>query len=1068
MTKQFLETKGVNFSELEECLLEWWSKNSIFERCIENRNAGETFTFYEGPPTANGKPGIHHVLGRTIKDTFCRYKTLKGFKVDRKAGWDTHGLPVEIEVEKELGFDGREQIEEFGIAEFNAACKSSVARYKQDWDDLTRRIGYWVDLDQPYVTYDTKYIETVWWLVKEIHRRDLLYRGYKIQWYSPGSETVLSSHEVSLGYKEITDPSVYVRFRSTDNKSLSFLAWTTTPWTLISNVALAVGPDIDYVEIKIIEGDSIDERLVIAEARLDVIEDKFEITQRLKGTELIGSCYEPLFKLPNNEDTSQAWRIVSAEYVSVEDGTGIVHQAPAFGAEDYEVAQHENLPILNPVGPDGRFIDQTPLVAGEWFKDANKVIIRDLRDRNLLFRQESYLHNYPHDWRKGTPLMSYPVESWFIRTTAIKDRLVELNQAIDWHPQAIRDGRFGNWLENNVDWALSRKRYWGTPLPIWISDKEGSDYYELIGSIAELREKSDVDLPPDDEIDLHRPFVDDITWPAPDGGMMRRVSDVIDVWFDSGAMPFGQWHYPFENKDAFARSFPADFICEGLDQTRGWFYTLHAIAAVVLDKGAFKNCLVNGLLLDEAGEKMSKSKGNTIDPFEIITTHGADVVRWYMLSNSPPWDNMKFSVRGLTETRNKFFSTLENIYRFMSSYANIDGFQYREVPIPLADRTELDRWALSRLNSTIKIVDESFGNYDATRAARAVEQFVDELSNWYIRRSRPRFWAAKKGRNNTEGVSDQDKLCAYQTTYECLISITKLMSPIAPFFSEWMYRNLNDVTGIEATESVHMADFPYVRKNTIQPALENRMGIARAIVTLVLLLRNKSHLNVRQPLSRILLVVGDQLERSVVESVGEIILDEINVKTIEYIEDSHEIVKRSAKANYKRLGARLGKSMKAAAQVIQKFDETQISQLTEDGAIDIDIEGTSTRLEIADVDILSEELGDWSVAQEGPVTVALDTYVSSELLSQGFSREAVNRIQTMRKSADLNLTDRILIRYFAEGRLREAIETHRDLICHETLALELSFVEQPTGDTIETFAIGEQEFIVAILVDKSG
>jgi len=1066
MTKQFPETKGINFSRLEECLLRWWSENEIFERCIENRNSGEPFTFYEGPPTANGKPGIHHVLGRTIKDTFCRYKTLKGFKVNRKAGWDTHGLPVEIEVEKELGFDGREQIEEFGIAEFNAACKSSVARYKRDWDDLTRRIGYWVDLEQPYVTYDTKYIETVWWLVKEIHRRDLLYRGYKIQWYSPGSETVLSSHEVSLGYKEITDPSVYVRFRSAVKKRLSFLAWTTTPWTLISNVALAVGPDIDYVEVKIIDGDSFGERLVLAEDRLDVIEDKFEITQRLKGSELVGSCYEPLFKLPNDEDTSQAWRIVPAEYVSVEDGTGIVHQAPAFGAEDYEVAQRESLPILNPVGPDGRFVEQTPLVAGEWFKDANKAIIHDLRDRNLLFRQEPYLHNYPHDWRKGTPLMSYPVESWFIRTTAIKDRLVELNQTIHWYPHAIRDGRFGNWLENNIDWALSRKRYWGTPLPIWVSDKEGSDYYELIGSIAELRQKCGENLPPDDEIDLHRPFVDDITWPAPDGGMMRRVSDVIDVWFDSGAMPFGQWHYPFENQDAFTKSFPADFICEGLDQTRGWFYTLHAIAAAVFDEVSFKNCLVNGLLLDEVGEKMSKSKGNTIDPFEIIAAHGADVVRWYMLSNSPPWDNMKFSVRGLTETRNKFFSTLENVYRFMSSYANIDGFQYQETPIPLAKRTELDRWALSRLNSTIKIVDESLGSYDATRAARAVEQFVDELSNWYIRRSRPRFWAAKKGRNNNEGVSDQDKLCAYQTTYECLISITKLMSPIAPFFSEWMYRNLNDVTGIEAAESVHLSDFPHVGNDTIQPVLEHRMGIARTIVTLVLLLRNKSHLNVRQPLSRILLVVGDQLERSVVESVAGIILDEINVKTIEYIEDSHAIVKRTAKANYKRLGGRLGKSMKVAAQLIKQFDETQISQLTEDGAIDIDIDGAPIRLEIADVDILSEELGDWSVAQEGPVTVALDTYVSPELLSQGFSREAVNRIQAMRKSADLNLIDRIRISYFAEGRLREAIETHKELICHETLALELSFVEQPTGDNVETFAIGEQEFIVGILVEK--
>ena len=782
MTKQFPETKGLDFSRLEEDLLKWWGDNRIFERCIENRTGGETFTFYEGPPTANGRPGIHHILGRTIKDTFCRYKTLKGYKVNRKAGWDTHGLPVEIEVEKELGLDGREQVEEFGIAEFNAACKASVARYTQDWDDLTRRIGYWVDLDHPYITYETNYIETVWWLIKEIYQRDLLYRGYKIQWYSPGSGTVLSSHEVSLGYQEITDPSVYVRFSSTDEKGLSFLAWTTTPWTLISNVALAVGPNIDYVKIEMTDGDSLGERLILAEARLDVVKDNYEIAQRLKGAELIGLRYEPLFRLPDCGDTSEAWRIVSADYVSVEDGTGIVHQAPAFGAEDYEVAQREGLPMFNPMGPDGRFTEQAPLVAGEWFKDANKIINRDLRDRSLLFRQESYLHNYPHDWRKGTPLMSYPVESWFIRTTEVKQRLVDLNRSIDWYPPAIRDGRFGNWLENNVDWALSRKRYWGTPLPIWISDTEGSDYFEVIGSIAELREKCSGELPPDDEIDLHRPYVDDITWPAPDGGTMRRVPDVIDVWFDSGAMPFAQWHYPFENKKAFEDSFPADFICEGLDQTRGWFYTLHAIATLVLDKVSFKNCVVNGLLLDENGEKMSKSKGNTLDPFETVATHGADVVRWYMLSNSPLWDNMKFSVRGLTDTRNKFFSTLENVYRFMASYANIDGFQYRETPIPAADRSELDRWILSRLNSTIQTVDESFENYDATRAARAVEKFVDELSNWYIRRSRPRFWAAKKSGDDADDISDEDKRCAYQTTYECLISIAKLMSPIAPFF----------------------------------------------------------------------------------------------------------------------------------------------------------------------------------------------------------------------------------------------------------------------------------------------
>ena len=1062
MTRQFPETKGVEFSRLEDELLEWWDEHEIFQSCIENRRGGETFTFYEGPPTANGRPGIHHVLGRTIKDTFCRYKTLKGYRVNRKAGWDTHGLPVEIEVEKELGLDGRAEVEDFGIAAFNTACKDSVARYKKDWDDLTRRIGYWVDLDHPYITYETSYIESVWWLIKEIYERGLLYRGHKIQWYSPGSGTVLSSHEVSLGYEEITDPSVYVRFRSIDQPGLSFLAWTTTPWTLISNVALAVGSDIDYVKVEIAGGENAGEVLILAEARLDVVKDEYAVLERLKGADLIGLRYEPLFRLPDSGDVTGAWRVVAADYVSTEEGTGIVHQAPAFGAEDYEVAQREGLPMFNPMGPDGRFTDQAPLVAGEWFKDANKIINRDLRERGLLFRQDSYLHNYPHDWRKGTPLMSYPVESWFIRTTAVKDRLVDLNRTINWHPGAIRDGRFGNWLDNNIDWALSRKRYWGTPLPIWMSDAEGSDHFEVIGSISELREKCSQKLPSDDTIDLHRPYVDELTWPAPDGGTMRRVPDVLDVWFDSGAMPFAQWHYPFENREQFEQSFPADFICEGLDQTRGWFYTLHAIATLVRDDVSFKNCVVNGLLLDENGEKMSKSKGNTVDPFETVATYGADVVRWYLMSNSPPWDNMSFSTRGLTETRNRFFGTLENVYRFMASYANIDGFCYAEAPIPIDRRTELDRWILSRLHSTIKTVDESFDGYDATRAARAVEKFVDELSNWYIRRSRPRFWAAKKGAEGAHDVSEDDKLCAYQTTYECLVTVAKLMSPIAPFFSEWLYRNLTGATDLEAAASVHLSDFPIASTESIQESLEHRMGLARTIVTLVLLLRNKSHLNVRQPLSRILLVVGSGVERDVVESVEDIILDEINVKAIETIEDSNEVVKRSAKANFKRLGARLGKKMKAVAARIVQFGDLEITELLANGYLEIDIDGESVRLDAEDVDILSEELGEWSVAQEGHITVALDTLVTEELRFQGLAREVVNRIQNMRKSADLDLIARIRIEYCAEGDLDEAIRAHTAFVRQETLATELNYSERPSGTFVESFEIGE--LVLAITV----
>ena len=707
MSNGFPETKINSLADLERDILLWWDEERIFERCVAEREDAPGFSFYEGPPTANGRPGIHHVLSRTIKDLFCRYKTLKGYRVYRKAGWDTHGLPVEIEVEKALGLDGRAQIETYGIAEFNRACRESVNKYKTDWDELTRRIGYWVDLENPYVTYHTSYIESIWWLVKRIHERGLLYKGHKIQWYSPGSGTVLSSHEVSLGYKEVTDPSVYVRFKLVDEPGCSLLAWTTTPWTLISNVALAVGPDIRYARVRLAGGD---ETMILAEARLDALKQDYEVLGTMTGGELVGLRYERLFTLDEVPAAGDPWRVVAADYVSTEDGTGIVHIAPAFGAEDYEVGTREGLPLVNPMGPDGRFLDGTPLVEGLWFKDANRVINRDLQARGLLFRQDSYLHNYPHDWRKGTPLMSYPVDSWFIRTTAVRDRLVELNRTINWHPAAIRDGRFGNWLENNVDWALSRKRYWGTPLPIWVSDKPGSTHFEVIGSIEELRSRCPDMLPPTDELDLHRPFVDTLTWPAPDGGTMRRVQDVLDVWFDSGAMPYAQWHYPFENKEEFERSFPADFICEGLDQTRGWFYTLHAIATLVMDNVSFRNCVVNGLILDEKGEKMSKSKGNTVDPFAVVAEHGADVVRWYMMSNSPPWDNMKFAPRGLLETRNKLFSTLENVYRFFSSYANIDGFRHQEETVPGASRMELDQWILSRLNSTIGHVDQAYAD----------------------------------------------------------------------------------------------------------------------------------------------------------------------------------------------------------------------------------------------------------------------------------------------------------------------------------------------------------------------
>jgi isoleucyl-tRNA synthetase len=866
---------------------------------------------------------------------------------------------------------------------------------------------------------------------------------------------------VSLGYEEVSDPSLFVRFRSRRELNTSFLAWTTTPWTLPSNVALAVGPDIDYVKVRLSGGQGDGEYFVLAAARIEALKAEHEVVATCKGRDLIGSLYEPLFRVDPKCNENACWRVVGADFVSTEDGTGIVHIAPAFGADDYAISVREDLPLVNPIEPDGRFNAATPLVGGLWFKDADKKVARDLRQRGLLFRQEAYLHNYPHDWRKGTPLMSYPVEGWFIRTTALKDKLVALNRTINWYPPSMREGRFGDWLENNVDWALSRKRYWGTPLPVWMSDAPGSGHFEVIGSIAELREKCGDRLPRDAELDLHRPFVDALTWQAADGGTMRRVPDVIDVWFDSGAMPFAQWHYPFENRERFEQSFPADFICEGLDQTRGWFYTLHAIATLVKDSVAFRNVIVNGLILDAKGEKMSKSKGNTVDPIAMIEKHGADVLRWYLLSNSHPWDNMKFSERGLTDTRRKFFNTLENSYAFMASYANIDGFAYEERRVPVSERTELDRWILSRMNTVVIAVDTAFAQYDPTDAVRAVEGFIDEFSNWYIRRSRPRFWKEKKSRSQA-AVSDHDKICAYQTTYECLVTVAKLMSPAAPFFGEWLYRALNGATGLEPHASVHTSGFPVAVTADIDPALEHRMALARSIVTLTLLLRNQHRINVRRPLSRLLVATGAGVERAAIEQVRTIILDEVNVQSLECIDDSSGVVRRTAKPNFAKLGPRLGKRMGKAAALIRAWSNRDIGDFLSSAGASLLIDGEVIAIDKDDVEIVSEQVGDWAVAQEGPVTVALDTRITEELRVQGLAREVVNRIQSLRKSAALNLTDRIEVQYACGDALREAIKAHRDWIQGETLALKLICVEAPHGEFSEDFDIDGAPLRVAI------
>ena len=1036
MSKKFDEVKQLAYPKAEVEILNWWAEKDIFKKSLKSRADGIPFTFYEGPPTANGKPGIHHVMARTVKDLFCRYKTLKGFRVNRKAGWDTHGLPVEIEVEKELGLEGRSQVEDYGLAEYNAKCRESVLKYKHLWDDLTNRMGYWVDLENPYMTFDNNYIESVWWAFKQLYEKNLVYKGYKIQWYSPGSGTVLSSHEVSLGYKETQDPSIYVKFPLDADENVYFLAWTTTPWTIISNMALAVNPDLKYVKIRI-EEDGNEEFLILAKACLDdAIDQHYDIVDTYKGSDLKGWVYTPVFDYALKEfEKEEAWRVVEADYVTTEDGTGVVHTAPAFGADDFATGQKWDIPMFNPVDEEGRFTEVIDEFAGQWFKDADKEISRAIKEKGLMYKHETYLHNYPFDWRKGTPLMSYPVESWFIKTTDVKKKMVDYNKTINWKPESTGTGRFGSWLENNVDWAVSRQRYWGTPLPIWMSDKD-PEYVECIGSMEELKKKAG--LSDDAEMDLHRPYIDELTWDAPDGGTMRRVPDLMDVWFDSGSMPWAQWHYPFENKEKFKENFPADFIAEGVDQTRGWFYTLHALGTMLFDKPAYKNVVSNGLVLDENGEKMSKSKGNTVEPFEMLQTYGADTVRWYMMSNSSPWENLKFSEDGLKETQRKFFNTIVNTYSFFAMYANIDGFTYSGSPLPKSERTEMDRWIISRLNSTVKQVDEHLDEYEPTRTARDIEQFVEELSNWYVRRSRRRFWKEGKSINKT---------AAYQTLYECLVSLAKIISPIAPFMGEWLFRQLNQVTAKDEI-SVHLSFYPTVEETAIDKQLELRMDVARAVSTVVLRMRNQIDINVRQPLSRIIIPM-DEENRAIVEAVKDIILDEVNVKDIQFVDDDSNIVDKSAKPNFPKLGKRLGSKMKAVAAIIGDLTKQQINDFETSGSITLTLEdGSDVVISSDELEIQRTGLEGWSVETQDGITVALDTEITDELLREGITREFMNRVQNMRKEADYDVTDRIIIGYNGSELLDSAITERLDTIKTETLA-----------ETIQSKTLKEPDFI---------
>lgn len=1051
MSKEFKEIKQLNFPKTEVETLNWWKEQKIFEKSLSSREDGIPFTFFEGPPTANGKPGIHHVMSRTVKDLFCRYKTLKGFRVLRKAGWDTHGLPVEIEVEKELGLEGRSQVEDYGVAEYNKHCRESVLKYKDLWDRLTNRMAYWVDLDDPYVTFKNDYIESIWWAFSTLFEKGLVYKGYKIQWYSPGSGTVLSSHEVSLGYKETQDPSIYVKFPVDGQEDTFFLAWTTTPWTIISNMALAVNPKLEYVKVRISEGDRTEYYIMAKGCLEDALDHEFEIVETYQGSDLVGMTYEPVFDYARRKfDKDEAWRVVPADYVTLEDGTGVVHTAPAFGADDYETGKANDIPMFNPVTEEGRFDESIEEFAGEWFKDADKGIARAIKEKHLMYKHETYVHNYPFDWRKGTPLMSYPVESWFIRTTDVKDKMVEYNKKINWKPPSTGSGRFGTWLENNVDWAISRQRYWGTPIPLWISDKN-PEYIECIGSIEELKKKAGLDE--DAEIDLHRPYIDEITWKGPDGGTMRRVPDLLDVWFDSGSMPFAQWHYPFENKEKFKENFPADFIAEGVDQTRGWFYTLHALGTMLFDQPAYLNVVSNGLVLDENGEKMSKSKGNSVDPFEVIPKYGADTVRWYMMSNSSPWENLKFSEDGLQETQRKFFNTIVNTYSFFAMYANIDSFSYSGAPIPIADRLEMDRWIISRLNTTVKKVDEFLEDYDPTKAAREIEAFVDELSNWYVRRNRRRFW--KEGKT-------LDKTAAYQTLYECLVDLAKLISPIAPYLGEWLYQQLNDVTE-QDEESVHISFYPTVEETAINKQLEYRMEMARRISSMVLRVRNQININVRQPLSKIILPISNEDERQAIESIKDIILDEVNVKDVQFVDDDSGIVNKTAKPNFAALGKKLGKKMKKVAPKVKNLTTEEITGFETTGTLELDLGADGiVRLGSEDIEVMRTGLEGWSVETEGGLTVALDTDMTPDLVREGLAREFVNRIQNMRKEADFDVVDRITIGYEGSDKHDEAIESMKEYIKKETLADEVQQGSLEVSDFVKTWEIGGQECKISI------
>jgi isoleucyl-tRNA synthetase len=1115
MSTKFTEYKGLDLPKVAGEVLDFWKEENIFDKSVTTREGKPQYVFFEGPPSANGLPGIHHVMARAIKDIFCRYQTQKGFQVKRKAGWDTHGLPVELGTEKELGITKEDIGKTISIEEYNEACKRTVMRYTDVWNDLTEKMGYWVDMEDPYITYKPKYMETVWWLLKQIYDKGLLYKGYTIQPYSPKSGTGLSSHEVNQpgAYRDVTDTTIVAQFKALPESlpgflhglgNIHILAWTTTPWTLPSNTALTVGPNIDYVLVKTFNQYTFEPVNVVLAKNLvskqfgknffESADDAdfanfaegnktipYKILAETKGKDLVGIRYEQLlpYVLPY-QNPENAFRVISGDFVTTEDGTGIVHTAPTFGADDAKVAKEampEVPPMLvldangNPVplvDLQGKFIQGLEDLSGKYVKNEYydkdtapeksvdvEIAIR-LKEENKAFKVEKYVHSYPHSWRTDEPLLYYPLDSWFIKVTDVRDRMFDLNDTINWKPKSTGDGRFGNWLKNANDWNLSRSRYWGIPLPIWRTE-DGTEEI-LIGSAEELYneiekavaagvqaenpfkgfEPGNMDEANYDKIDLHKNVVDKIVLVSPSGKPMTREADLIDVWFDSGAMPYAQWHYPFENKDLIDNNtaFPADFIAEGVDQTRGWFYTLHAIATLVFDQVAYKNVVSNGLVLDKNGQKMSKRLGNAVDPFTTLAEYGPDATRWYMIANANPWDNLKFDIEGVAEVRRKFFGTLYNTYSFFALYANIDGFNYSEPEVPLAERPEIDRWILSELNTLIKNVDSYYADYEPTKAARAISDFVQEnLSNWYVRLCRRRFW---------KGEYAQDKIAAYQTLYTCLVAVSKLSAPIAPFFMDRLYKDLTQASQAERFESVHLADFPAYGDNFVDKSLESRMEKAQTISSLVLSLRKKEMIKVRQPLQKVMIPVLDAKQKAEIEAVSELIKAEVNVKYIELLDDASGVLVKQIKPNFKALGPRYGKDMGLIAKEIQGFSQDQIKEIEQAGSIDVNVSGKIVTLTSEDVEISSQDIPGWLVANAGGITVALDITISNELKKEGIARELVNRIQNIRKDSGFEVTDRIKVSLQYNEMLEQAVRDNEEYIKSETLTDELVF-----SDTIE-------------------